>query len=116
MDTKLAHKAVKAARLALSEEMGSQNSPVNEDAARMSGRMAGELAAKAGMTLTQLDEESKLSKAAYAWDAAVDAWYELQPKDVTGAEVELLTAQLSNAEHRDLVTRMWAELQRRRGV
>lgn len=118
MDTKLAHKAVKAALLARSADLALGN----EDEARQAGRTAGELAAKAGMTLTQLDGESQLSKAAWAWDAAVDAWYELQPKDVTEAEVDQLMSDLGTAwdrrrgDLRDTVARMWSELQRRRGA
>lgn len=116
MDTKLAHKAVKAAVLSRSAEL----SLGNEDEARAAGSMAGELAAKAGMTLAQLDAESQLSKAAWGWDAAVDAWYELQPKDVTEDEalsaINVLAQHNTDAELHDVMRRMWAELQRRRGL
>lgn len=120
MDTKLAHKAVKAARLAIGEERLS-----HDDTACSQGRIAGELAAKAGMTLAELDTESggMSGLAAYAWSSAVDGWYDAQPKDVTESEYEQLLHEvtqwdgsLTSQDIRDRVVRMWSELKRRRGL
>lgn len=116
MDTTKAHKAVKAARLALSEyTLG------HEDAAMHAGVNAGRLWAAAGTsTVNTLDDEVRgLSANAAVWNSVVDGWYEAQPKDATQEEVDVLLAGLRVRDlpvHHAVVTRMWSELQRRRGV
>lgn len=118
MDIKLAHKAVKAARLA-ADEAARQD---HDEAAYSQGRIAGELASKAGMTTDELAKHvpQLMAAAAYpAWNGIVDGWYEAQPKDVTVEEVTDLLYGLDRTgtqEQRDLVARMWSELQRRRGL
>lgn len=114
-NTTKAHKAVKASRLAMSEEkLG------NEEAAIQAAMTAGRLWAEAGTTtINTLDAEVPgLSASTLAWNAAVDGWYEAQPKDATQAEVDGLLAALRLADAQgphDVVTRMWSEIQRRRG-
>lgn len=113
MEIKLAHKAVKAARLA-ADEAARQG---HDEAAYSQGRIAGELAAKAGMTTEQLAKEvpQLMAAASYpAWNGIVDGWYEAQPKDVTEADVADLLESIGSSS-RDVVERMWSELQRRRG-
>lgn len=118
MNTTRAHKAVKAGRLAVSaEQLG------NDDEAHQAGKTAGALAAAADMTLAQLDAEvGRMCAASIAWSAAVDAWYEAQPADVTDAEVDavLTTLRADSATGATasgaIVVRMWAEIQRRRGL
>lgn len=115
-NTNLANKAIKAARLAASEDgLG------NESAARQAGAAAGRLAFEAGMTCSDVSAAvpalSRPSSAA-AWDALVDAWYEAQPKEVTQREVDGVLAALRSHDapiSHDIVARMWTELLRRRG-
>jgi hypothetical protein len=115
MNTTKAHKAVKAARLAISaEKLG------NEEEAVQAGATAGRLWAEAGTTtINTLDDEVRgLSMSTLAWNAAVDGWYEAQPNDATQDEVDELLASLRydhQVSQHALVTRMWAEIQRRRG-
>jgi hypothetical protein len=111
MDTRTAHKAVKTALLAAGEErLG------NEEAAGSIGYTAGELAAKAGMTLAEFDAECKLSESHTAWGRCVDGWYDQQPKDVSVSEMQtVLNALADRPNHADVVSRMMAELLRRRG-
>lgn len=133
MDTKIAYKAVRAARLAAAmailgrmpsdAQLHADESARHDDAAVNQGYIAGELAAKAGMTTEQLAKEvpQLMLAAAYpAWNGIVDGWYEAQPKDVTEAEVSDALAVLaripSDAQLHDVMTRMWSELQRRRGL
>lgn len=116
MDTTKAHKAVKAARLALSEYTLD-----NEHAAIQAGLTAGRLWAAAGTsTVNTLDDEVRgLSGNACVWNSVVDGWYEGQPKDVTQEEVDSVLAVLRLADAQIphvLVTRMWSELLRRRGA
>lgn len=114
MDTKLAHKAVKSARLA-ADEAARQG---HDEAAYSQGRIAGEIASKAGMTTEQLAKEvpQLMAAASYpAWNGIVDGWYEAQPKEVTVDEVEALRQIVGAGMGLDLVDRMWAELLRRRG-
>lgn len=125
MDATLSRKAVKAARLAAGEAaLG------HDEAAQAQGRIAGELAARAGMTLAELNAAVgpllHAPVAAPAWDAVVDGWYDAQPKEVTQAEVDAVLAWIrasgvatdltgSPGDAHAIVTRMWSELQRRRG-
>lgn len=114
MDTTKARKAVKAARLAAGEAtLG------HDDAAHAQGRIAGALAAAAGMTLSELNAEVGPSlhapSAAPAWDAVVDGWYDAQPKEVTADEVDALRRIVGAGMGLDLVDRMWSEILRRRG-
>jgi hypothetical protein len=114
MDNKLAHKAIKSARLAASEAKLD-----HDDAAYNQGRTAGQLAARADMTTEQLALEvpELMVPASYpAWNGVVDGWYESQPKDVDLGEVEAVLATVhANDAAYDTVQRMWAELKRRRG-
>lgn len=115
MDTKLAHKAIKSARLAASEaRLG------NDEAAAHAATTAGNLAAKAGMTLNELHAEVPSlhdAAVALAWNCIVDGWYEAQPKDATESEITtLLNALADRPNHHDIASRMVAELYRRRGL
>lgn len=116
MDTTKSRKAVKVGRLARSEELDAGNA----DAAIAQGTTAGRLAAEAGMSLGELDAQvGGFCKAAGAWGAAVDGWYDAQPREATQDEVDHMLAGLRAVDNRgahELVTRMWSELLlRRRG-
>lgn len=117
----LALKAIKSARLAAGEaKLG------HDDTAYNQGRIAGELAAGAGLRTDDLAREvPQLDEAVCypAWNGIVDGWYEAQPKDVTATELDVLQSVIETAVRNDgdrngaldTVARMWAELQRLRG-
>ena len=112
IDTKLSHKAIKAARLAAGEAKID-----HIEAANSQGRIAGDLAARAGITLEQLHgavPELHAPYAAPAWSSCVDGWYDAQPSEVSELEYQTAAAAILSTEARGIMDRMWAELLRRR--